>query len=145
MARYIRLYECPSQEKQGNILGFSSGIANGVRDSELHHWLSERGYTVTPESDEQTKANLNLGGFVVRTAQYHEATGIPLPEKTVSAGHLLVEPPLKDEDLQPLGELLSHLDSIDDGGLRQHLFIDNRTEEPQAYDFNPNNVIAWWG
>ena len=145
MARYIRLYESPTQERQGNILGFSAGIVEGAHDPELHKWLEERGYTATPESDEQRKANLNLGGFAIRTVEYHEAVGIPLPEKTVSAGHLFVEPPIKEDDLRPLGEFLSHLGSIDDGGLRQHLFIDNRREKPQAHDFSPNNVIAWWG
>ena len=145
MARYIRLYESPTQEKQANILGFSSGIAYGARDPELHLWLEERGYTVTPESDEQRKAYIYLGGLAIRTTEYREAVGIALPEKTVSAGHLLIEPPIRDEDLRPLGEFLSQLASIDDGGLRQHLFVDNRQIEAKPYDFNPDNLIAWWG
>ena len=145
MARYIRLYESPSQEKKGNILGFSSGIAYGAVDPELHQWLSERGYTATPESEEQSKANLNLGGFAIRTVQYHQATGIPLPENTVSAGHLLIEPPLKDEDLRPLGEFLSQLPSIDDGGFRMHALIDNRREEARPYDFSLDSVVLRWG
>jgi hypothetical protein len=56
-----------------------------------------------------------------------------------------VEPPVKNTDLQPLGEFLSHLGSLDDGGQRQHLFIDNRQVEAQPYDFTADNLICWWG
>ncbi|HEY4963820.1 MAG TPA: hypothetical protein VIH90_03945 [Candidatus Saccharimonadales bacterium] len=144
MARYIRLYESPSLEKHGNILGFSGGIAEGARDPELHRWLEERGYTATPESEAQTNSILYLAGLAVRTVQYHQAEGIPLPERTVSAGHLLIEPPIRDEDLRPLGEFLGELESINDGGFRMHAFIDNRSEDAEAFDFSPDNLVLSW-
>lgn len=143
MARYIRLYESPTPDIKGNILGFSRGIAEGAQDPTLHQWFTERGYRVTAESDEQRKARY-VGGMSVRTVRYHEAAGVPVPQKTVSVGHLLVEPPVKNSDLQPLGEFLRGIESIDGDGMYQYFFIDSRDDEPRVFDFEPIDIIAAW-
>lgn len=143
MARYARIYKNP-KNPQSNIIGFSGGLFPAAQDPELFSWLERRGYTVTPESPEQRNANFILGDMMVRTEAYHDAPGIPLPERTVSAAHLMIEPPLKNDDLLPLGAFLSHLASIDDGGLRRHLLVDNRDRPPEPYQSGPSNVIYRW-
>ncbi|MCA9318227.1 hypothetical protein KDA06_01140 [Candidatus Saccharibacteria bacterium] len=169
MARYIRLYNTPEQTSPGSILGFSLSLTEAAYDPFLHDWLNGRGYTVTEESDAQKAEHTMLpkiGDTVTRcilqtigvpdirpssldvnravpNAGYFTAPGIPLPDDTVSASHLLIEPPLRDEDLQPLGLCLSSLAAVDDQGLRKHFFVDSRDTTPKAY--SRDEVIYAWG
>lgn len=144
MARYIRLYNSPSAERPGNILGFSSSIATAAHDPALHDWLEGRGYAVTTESLHQVVALRVVGGFVLRTLEYHQAPGIPIPEDTVSASHLFVEPPLKQEDLEDLGLQLSLLGAVNDHGMRRHYFVDNRDTNPEPHSTHAGKIIACW-
>jgi hypothetical protein len=145
MARFVRLYNSPDTERVGTVIGFSAGITKGARDPFLHKWLHNRGYSVTPESPEQLARQLALGSFIMITPEYAEVSGVPIPDETVSAGHLLVEPSLKDEDLEPLGFCLSSLESLYDRGLRRHVLVDNRVETPTPYEAAPINIIYAWG
>lgn len=142
MARFIRLYDSPG-ETPGDVLGFSSGIASAAYDPTLHRWLANRDYTVTAESEQQKKACIILGGMTIRTSNYFEVDGIPIPPETVSSGHLLVEPPLSNSDIGDLGRLLPTLPAIDDGGLRQHYFINSRSST-QTPSVGHGDVLASW-
>ena len=169
MARYVRLYNSPNPERPGSIVGFSRSIYQGAFDDFLKKWLENRGYTVTQESPEQQACRGSLGGSsneglatdiarilgidvrgkslfpesALTTKGYATAPGIPLPEQTVSSSHLLIEPPLKDEDLEPLGLCLSSLESLYDEGMRKHCFIDNRTVEPEEPTRQSQILYAW--
>lgn len=169
MARYIRLYNSPDHENPGSILGFSRGIADGAYDTFLHGWLKRRSYRPTEESAEQRQSHIVLRPMPKQIAQatlihmamhgvkpeylfakqtiptqaYYTAPGIPLPPDTVSVSHLLIEPPLRDADLGPLGLCLSSLKSVYDAGLRKHYFVDSRTKPPQQEDIS--NILYNWG
>lgn len=143
-------------------------MAEGAHDRHLHMWLENRGYTVTHESEEQRKGLISLPkipldtartalqamglGYVdpkhfavthtIPSASYYTAPGIPLPDDTVSVSHMLIEPPLKEEDLQPLGLCLSSLGTLYDGGLRKHFFVDSRVSSPTPED-KTNVIYAW--
>ncbi|HPR09936.1 MAG TPA: hypothetical protein PLT04_05225 [Candidatus Saccharibacteria bacterium] len=169
MARYIRPYDIPEHANSASILGFSLSVTEAAYDPTLHDWLKERNYTVVQESDAQKTAHIvlpkmgallagvllekmKLKGIrpssldVSRAAANHEyytAPSIPLPPDSVSAAHLLVEPPLRNEDLQPLGLCLSSLAAVRDDGLRRHFFVDSRGQTPTAY--SRDEVIYAWG
>lgn len=169
MARYIRLYDTPEHANPGSIIGFSLSLTGAAYDATLHNWLRDRDYTVTEESDAQKmahtvlpKAGDALAGLMLQKMgiknvkpssldvtravpddDYYTAPGIPLPPETVSAAHLLVEPPLRDEDLQPLGLCLNSLAAMQDDGLRRHFFVDSRGTVPAAY--SGDTIIHAWG
>lgn len=82
--------------------------------------------------------------YVVPTPEYYDAPGIPIPEETVSVTHLLVEPPLKNEDVGVVADCLRSLESVYDAGLRQHYFIDNREAMPKAENAEQGSIIAFW-
>ena len=171
MARYIRIYDNPKVETRGSIIGFSRGIAAGAYDPELIEWLEGRDYHVTTESEKQRSARLAASApgiaetktlfeqafpghvfpvtanpipdFIIRTPAYPSAPGIPLPPNSVSAAHLLLEGPIRDDNLTDLGMCLSSLSSIYDGGLRKHLLIDNRGDTViKPYD--SSKIVASW-
>jgi len=169
MARYVRLYNSPTPERPGSILGFSKSIAEAAYDDGLSQWLVKRGYSPVMESEEQRAAHVTLPMMplvaaaailkqmgvraakpedlvlknTIPTEAYYTAPGIPLPERTVSVAHMFIEPPLQDDDLVPLGQRLSFLGVLDDNGLRQHHFVDNRGTLPVAED--TSRIIYSWG
>lgn len=75
MARYIRLYRSP-ENVPGNILGFSSGIAHGAYDKELHQWFRKAGYLTTQESKAQRQAHLALQRTADSIIHKQHKTGI---------------------------------------------------------------------
>lgn len=142
MARYVRLYNSPDAGRPASLLGFSNSVGKAAEEPQLEAWLNDRGYKVTHESEEQNQSKLSLGWLTMGTTAYREAPGIPIPTGTVSATHLQIEPPIADEDVLPLGYQLSQLSSLNDGGMRRYVFIDNRSIEPETYG-EAGKVIAW--
>lgn len=169
MARYIRLYRSP-ENVPGNILGFSSGIAHGAYDKELHQWFRKAGYLTTQESKAQRQAHLALQRTadsiihkqlktgiqnayrgtnreyesLIPTESYYSVVGIPIPIGTVSSTHLHISPEISPTDISHLALCLSSLKTIWDGGLRQHYLVDNRETPAQGENSN-GKILAAWG
>jgi hypothetical protein len=142
MTRHIRLYDSPAEEKPGNVLGFSCGLAHVAEHPAVANWLIEKGYTVTPESAEQKRSKIKaLGGLTLVTAACRQADGIPLPGNTASIAHVLIEPPLQDGDVADLGAFFSSLAALRIGE-NPTFFLDNRQIEPNSIELT--NVVATW-
>src|ERR1700752_4716944 len=110
---YVRIYKSPQTVGEGSILGFSDRFTEAASDPELHQWLQQRDYRVTPETSEQLATYSHHFGFRTMAAEAMSELGIPIPPETVSKRHLQVEPPLRDEDATALAGHLATLESCD--------------------------------
>lgn len=133
--QYIGIYDNPNF-KQGTTLGFSQKITEYVNNPELHEWLIDRGYQVTIEpATEYTLQEVD--GHVWHVQTYVEPPLIDPPERRVASCHLYIEPPLRDEDVIPMAQMLGRLSSIDIGLGLCHL-VDNR-------DIPVEDLTQWAG